>query len=101
MPAYEIPPALPGDIYCVFPGCRAGGTGERRDKKVHKQEKNLLTEQSPGAMIPTEFLISAERSTVMLNLFAAFFFGYFYFYGFWTDKVKVLFAANNGVTTFA
>lgn len=35
----------------------------------------------------------------MLNLFAAFFFGYFY--GFWTDKVKVLFAANNGVTTFA
>ena len=52
-------------------------------------------------MIPTEFSISAERSTVMLNLFAAFFFGYFYFYGFWTDKVKVLFAANNGVTTFA
>lgn len=37
----------------------------------------------------------------MLNLFAAFFFCYFYFYGFWTDKVKVLFAANNGVTTFA
>ena len=44
---------------------------------------------------------NTERSTVMLNLFAAFFFGYFYFYGFWTDKVKVLFAANNGVTTFA
>ena len=60
-----------------------------------------MTGESPGAMIPTEFPISAERSTVMLNLFAAFFFGYFYFYGFWTDKVKVLFAANNGVTTFA
>lgn len=37
----------------------------------------------------------------MLNLFAAFFFGCFYFYGCWADKVKVLFAANNGVTTFA
>ena len=50
-------------------------------------------------MIPTEFPIPVERSTVMLNLFAAFFFGYFYFYGFWTDKVKVLFAANNGATS--
>ena len=36
----------------------------------------------------------------MLNLFAAFFFGYFYFFGFSADKVKVLFAANNGWTTF-
>ena len=37
----------------------------------------------------------------MLNLSVAFFFCYFYFYGFWTDKVKVLFAANDGVTAFA
>ena len=37
----------------------------------------------------------------MKNLFAAFFFNYFYFFGFSADKVKVLFAANNGVTTFA
>ena len=37
----------------------------------------------------------------MMNLFAAFFFGYFYFFGFSADKVKVLFAANNGATTFA
>lgn len=88
-------------FFASFPAAAQAGGGERRDKKVHKQEKNLLTEQSPGAMIPTEFLRSAERRTVMLNLFAAFFFGYFYFYGFWTDKVKVLFAANNGVTTFA
>ena len=36
----------------------------------------------------------------MLNLFAAFFFGYFYFFGFSADKVKVLFAANNELTTF-
>ena len=34
----------------------------------------------------------------MLNLFAAFFF--VYFFGFSADKVKVLFAANNGLTTF-
>ena len=37
----------------------------------------------------------------MKNLFAAFFYCYFYFFGFCADKVKVLFAANNGVTTFA
>lgn len=37
----------------------------------------------------------------MMNLFAAFFFGYFYFFGFWANKVRVLFAANNGLTTFA
>lgn len=36
----------------------------------------------------------------MLNLFAAFFFAYFYFFGFGANKVKVLFAANNGLTTF-
>ncbi len=30
----------------------------------------------------------------MKNLFAAFFFSYFYFFGFSAKKVKVLFAAN-------
>ena len=37
----------------------------------------------------------------MMNLFAAYFFSYFYFFGFSADKVKVLFAANNGMTAFA
>lgn len=37
----------------------------------------------------------------MMNLFAAFFYGYFYFFSFGADKVKVLFAANHGATTFA
>lgn len=37
----------------------------------------------------------------MMTRFAAFFFGYFYFFGFGVNKVKVLFAANNGATTFA
>ena len=37
----------------------------------------------------------------MKNLFAAFFYGYFYFFSFSAKKVKVLFAANHGSTTFA
>lgn len=37
----------------------------------------------------------------MKNLFASYFFGYFYFFGFSADKVKALSAANNGLTTFA
>ena len=37
----------------------------------------------------------------MMNRFAAFFFGYFYFFGFSVNKVKALSAANNGTTTFA
>ena len=37
----------------------------------------------------------------MMNRFAAFFFGYFYFFGFSVKQVKVLFAANNGAVTFA
>ena len=37
----------------------------------------------------------------MKNLFAAFFYGYFYFFSFSADKVKVLFAANHGATSFA
>jgi hypothetical protein len=37
----------------------------------------------------------------MMNLFAAFFFSYFYFFSFSADKVRVLFAANQGSTTFA
>ncbi len=37
----------------------------------------------------------------MKNLFAAFFYGYFYFFSFSADKVKVLFAANQGTTSFA
>lgn len=37
----------------------------------------------------------------MKNLFAAFFYSYFYFFGFSADKVKVLFTANNGSTTCA
>ena len=37
----------------------------------------------------------------MMNLFAAFFFGYFYFFGFSVNDVRVLFAANNGAVTFA
>ena len=46
--------------------------------------------------------LEARRSPLtMLNLFAAYFFSYFYFFSFSADKVKVLFAANNGVTTFA
>ena len=36
----------------------------------------------------------------MLNLFVAFFFCYFYFFGFSANKVRVLSAANNGLTTF-
>ena len=32
----------------------------------------------------------------MRNLCASYFFGYFYFFGFTADKVKVLFAAQNG-----
>ncbi len=38
---------------------------------------------------------------MMKNLFAAFFYGYFYFFSFGANKVKVLFAANNGSVTFA
>ena len=34
-----------------------------------------------------------------MNLFAARFFSYFYFFSFGADKVKVLFAANNGATS--
>ena len=30
-----------------------------------------------------------------MKRFAAFFYGYFYFFGFWAEKVKVFFAANN------
>lgn len=37
----------------------------------------------------------------MMNLFAAFFYGYFYFFSFSADKVRVLFAANNASITFA
>jgi hypothetical protein len=37
----------------------------------------------------------------MKNLFAAYFYFFFYFFGFSANKVKVLFAANNGSTTFA
>lgn len=37
----------------------------------------------------------------MKNLLATVFFGYFYFFGFSANKVKVLFAAMNGSTTFA
>ena len=37
----------------------------------------------------------------MKNLFAAFFYSYFYFFSFSAKKVKVLFAANHGSTTFA
>jgi hypothetical protein len=37
----------------------------------------------------------------MKNLFAAYFYFFFYFFGFRANKVKVLFAANNGSTTFA
>jgi hypothetical protein len=37
----------------------------------------------------------------MKNLFAAYFYFFFYFFGFGANKVKVLFAANNGSTTFA
>ena len=37
----------------------------------------------------------------MKNLFAAFFYGYFYFFSFCAKKVKVLFAANNGARSFA
>jgi len=35
----------------------------------------------------------------MLDRFAAYFFGYFYFTGFQADKVKALLAANNGSVT--
>ena len=35
----------------------------------------------------------------MKNLFAAFFYSYFYFFSVGADKVKVLFAANNGATS--
>ena len=37
----------------------------------------------------------------MKNLFAAFFYCYFDFCSFSADKVKVLFAAKHGVTTYA
>ena len=37
----------------------------------------------------------------MKNLFAAFFYGYFYFFSFSADKVRVLFTANNGLATCA
>ena len=37
----------------------------------------------------------------MKNLFAAYFFSYFYFFSFSADKVKVLFTANNGLTSCA
>lgn len=37
----------------------------------------------------------------MKNLFVAYYFNYFYFFSFCADKVKVLFAANQGSTTFA
>lgn len=37
----------------------------------------------------------------MKNLFVASFYRYFYFFSFYVNKVKVLFAANQGSTTFA
>lgn len=37
----------------------------------------------------------------MMNLFAAYFFSYFYFFSFSANKVRVLFAANNGSVAFA
>ena len=36
-----------------------------------------------------------ERSHINMKRFAAFFYGYFYFFGFWAKQVKVFFAANN------
>ena len=36
-----------------------------------------------------------------MKQFAAFFYGYFYFFSFSADKVRVLFAANKGATSFA
>ena len=37
----------------------------------------------------------------MMNLFAAFFFGYFYFFGFSVEKVRVFFAANKRLPSVA
>lgn len=37
----------------------------------------------------------------MMKQFAAYFFGYFYFFGFWFKKVRVFFTANNGLPSFA
>jgi len=37
----------------------------------------------------------------MKDLFVAFFYRYFYFFSFSADKVKVLFAANNGSPSLA
>ncbi len=37
----------------------------------------------------------------MLNRFAAYFFGYFYFFSFGADKVKGFFAANSGPASLA
>ena len=37
----------------------------------------------------------------MMKQFAAYFFGYFYFCSFWFKKVRVFFAANNGLPSFA
>lgn len=37
----------------------------------------------------------------MMKQFAAYFFGYFYFFGFWFKKVRVFFAANKRLPSFA
>ena len=42
-----------------------------------------------------------KEPNFMMKQFAAYFFGYFYFFGFWFKKVRVFFAANKGLPSFA
>ena len=54
--------------------------------------KKELTAGEDGAILALDFWLP-RRTIPMLNRNAAFFYGYFYFFGFGAEQVKVLFAA--------
>ena len=58
--------------------------------------KKELTGGGDGAIFSLDFNEPQRRTPLMLNRIAAYFYSYFYFFGFSDNKVKVLFAANNG-----
>jgi len=63
--------------------------------------KKSIDSTPPRCYAVLKYFRTDKGDPVMMNLFAAFFYSYFYFFGFSADKVKVLFAANHGSTTFA
>ena len=83
--------------FCVLPFAEEGAQNKEDlllDKKVCRGRKKLLTVGGGSAMMWHR--ISRFGDCTMKNLFASYFYSYFYFFGFGADKVKVLFAANNG-----